>query len=86
MIEMMAALGVLGEYKGSQAREVMITLKDYENMRSRMEADTAPAQRRLSSGSRPSTAAEDMDEDDDSARPTQLYEGQRSYVAVDDEQ
>jgi len=85
MIEMMAALGVLGEYKGSQAREVMITLKDYERMRSRMETDTEPTPRRLGDGSHISGAAEDMDEDDDSAEPTQLYEGQRSYVSVDSE-
>jgi hypothetical protein len=29
---MMAAAGVLGEYKGSQAREVLMTLKEYEQM------------------------------------------------------
>jgi len=33
IIEMMAAAGILGEYKGSQAREVMMTLKEYEQMR-----------------------------------------------------
>ncbi len=32
MIEMMASMGVLGEYKGSQAREVMMTLEEYEQM------------------------------------------------------
>jgi S-DNA-T family DNA segregation ATPase FtsK/SpoIIIE len=37
MIEMMAALGILGEHKGSQAREVMMTLSDYEAMRERMQ-------------------------------------------------
>ena len=29
---MMAAAGVLGEYKGSQAREVMMTLKEYKSV------------------------------------------------------
>jgi len=33
IIEMMAAAGILGEYKGSQAREVMMTLKEYKQMR-----------------------------------------------------
>jgi S-DNA-T family DNA segregation ATPase FtsK/SpoIIIE len=33
IIEMMAAAGILGEYKGSQAREVMMTLKEYEQVR-----------------------------------------------------
>ena len=30
--------GILGEYKGSQAREVMMTLKEYEQMRKKTEA------------------------------------------------
>jgi len=41
MIEMMAASGILGEYKGSQAREVMITLKEYERKKEQMAADAA---------------------------------------------
>ena len=41
MIEMMAASGILGEYKGSQAREVTITLKEYERMKEQMTADAA---------------------------------------------
>jgi S-DNA-T family DNA segregation ATPase FtsK/SpoIIIE len=41
MIEMMAASGILGEYKGSQAREVTITLKEYERMKEQMAADKA---------------------------------------------
>ena len=32
IIEMMAAAGILGEYKGSQAREVLMTLNEYEQM------------------------------------------------------
>jgi S-DNA-T family DNA segregation ATPase FtsK/SpoIIIE len=32
IIEVMAAAGILGEYKGSQAREVLMTLKEYEQM------------------------------------------------------
>ncbi|MCK4913523.1 MAG: DNA translocase FtsK 4TM domain-containing protein [Planctomycetes bacterium] len=32
IIEMMASAGVLGEYKGSQAREVMMTLEEYEQL------------------------------------------------------
>lgn len=33
IIEMMAVAGILGEYKGSQAREVTMTLEDYEEMK-----------------------------------------------------
>lgn len=36
MIEMMAAGGLLGEYKGSQAREVTMTLDEYDAMRKQM--------------------------------------------------
>jgi hypothetical protein len=36
---MMAASGILGEYKGSQAREVTMTLKEYEKIRKQMEKD-----------------------------------------------
>jgi DNA segregation ATPase FtsK/SpoIIIE, S-DNA-T family len=37
MIEQMAALGVLGEYKGSQAREVMMGVEDWEQLRDELE-------------------------------------------------
>ncbi|HOT73798.1 MAG TPA: DNA translocase FtsK [Anaerohalosphaeraceae bacterium] len=33
IIEMMAAAGILGEYKGSQAREVTMTIEEYEEMK-----------------------------------------------------
>jgi S-DNA-T family DNA segregation ATPase FtsK/SpoIIIE len=39
IIEMMAAAGVLGEYKGSQAREVMMTLEEWERIRDQMDAE-----------------------------------------------
>lgn len=39
IIEMMAASGLLGEYKGSQAREVVMTLEEYEAMKKEMIAD-----------------------------------------------
>ncbi len=39
IIEMMAAAGILGEYKGSQAREVAMTAKEYEEAKKNMLAD-----------------------------------------------
>ncbi len=39
MIEAMASSGILGEYKGSQARECMMTLEEYENARKQMAMD-----------------------------------------------
>lgn len=40
IIEMMAFRGILGEYKGSQAREVIMTLEEYERMQGRAEKDS----------------------------------------------
>lgn len=39
IIEMMAASGILGDYKGSQAREVVMTLDEYEAMKKNMIRD-----------------------------------------------
>ena len=41
MIEMMAAAHILGEYKGSQAREVTMTLEEYEQMKERSERESS---------------------------------------------
>ena len=41
MIEVMAAIGILGEYKGSQAREVMVTEDEYEKIRQQMADEDA---------------------------------------------
>jgi predicted transcriptional regulator len=68
IIEMMAASGVLGEYKGSQAREVMMTVKEYEKIREQMEQDAEAGYKDLG---------------EDSSEPSYVSEGQRGYVAVD---
>ncbi|UCF42547.1 MAG: DNA translocase FtsK [Planctomycetota bacterium] len=68
IIEMMAASGILGEYKGSQAREVMMTLKEYEKIREQMEQDAEAGYKDLS---------------EDSSEPSYVSEGQRGYVSVD---
>jgi S-DNA-T family DNA segregation ATPase FtsK/SpoIIIE len=73
IIEMMAASGILGEYKGSQAREVVITAEDYKNIRRGMEADA-------------SAGYEDMAEDEEPAEPAYASEGQREYLAVDSDE
>ncbi len=39
MIETMAAAGILGEYKGSQAREVLMTIEEWEKIQQQMAAD-----------------------------------------------
>jgi S-DNA-T family DNA segregation ATPase FtsK/SpoIIIE len=74
IIEMMAASGILGQYKGSQAREVVVTLEEYENIRSQMEADGE-------------AGYEDMaEEDDESSEPAYVSEGQREYIAIDSDE
>src|SRR5690606_21416305 len=39
LIEAMAAAGIVGEYKGSQAREAQITLEQWEAMKAQQQAD-----------------------------------------------
>jgi S-DNA-T family DNA segregation ATPase FtsK/SpoIIIE len=70
IIEMMAAAGILGEYKGSQAREVMMTIKEYEKIRDQMEQDAEDGY---------------ADLEDDQDEHEYLSEGQRGYVSVDNE-
>jgi S-DNA-T family DNA segregation ATPase FtsK/SpoIIIE len=41
LIEAMAAAGILGSHKGSQAREVTMTLDEWEAMKEQMQADAA---------------------------------------------
>ncbi len=73
IIEMMAASGILGEYKGSQAREVVVTLEEYENIRRGMEADA-------------DAGYEDMADQDDASEPAYVSEGQREYLAIDSDE
>ncbi|UCE48976.1 MAG: hypothetical protein JSW47_02305, partial [Phycisphaerales bacterium] len=73
IIEMMAASGILGEYKGSQAREVVITQEEYENIRRQMEAEAE-------------AGYEDVAEDDDPSERAYISEGQREYIAIDSDE
>jgi len=70
IIEMMAAAGILGEYKGSQAREVMMTLEEYERVREQMEAEQE---------------LEESESDSSSSEPAYISEGQQGYVSTDSE-
>jgi len=69
IIEMMAGAGILGEYKGSQAREIMMTVEEYERVRERMEAENQ---------------AEES-ESQSSSEPAYISEGQRGYVSTDND-
>jgi len=70
MIEQMAALGVLGEYKGSQAREVMMTVEDWEQLR-----DQLQEQKESSQQTRPA-----------SSEAAYVNDGQQGYAAADKEE
>ncbi len=84
MIEMMAAAGILGEYKGSQAREVMMTLDEYERIRERMDADAAAGYKDL--------AEDDPDKSGPSVRedsrgePAYVSEGQQEYISTNSDE
>ena len=60
LIEQMAQTGMLGDYKGSQAREVNITLDEYEAIRAQAEADARAAAE--SAAQNPQAAAEASDD------------------------
>ena len=73
IIEMMAASGILGEYKGSQAREVIITLEEYERIREQMDEDAE-------------AGYEDLAEPNESSEPAYVSEGQQEYLATDNDE
>ena len=66
--------GILGEYKGSQAREVIITAEEYEQLREQMELDQAEDSQGTG------------DEEEDSDGPAYISEGQREYIVVDSDE
>ena len=74
MIEMMAAAGILGEYKGSQAREVLMTPEEYEAIRDQMDADAE-------------AGYADLADDADPGETAYATEGQQEYIssAADDD-
>ena len=81
IIEMMAAVGVLGEYKGSQAREVIMTLEEYERVREQLEAAAEAGyegrQAEIVSGEDSSVRKDSIGE------PDYVREGQRGYASVE---
>jgi len=82
IIEMMAAVGVLGEYKGSQAREVIMTLEEYERVREQLEA---AAEAGYEEGQAEIVSGEDSSVRKDSiGEPDYVREGQRGYASVEE--
>jgi S-DNA-T family DNA segregation ATPase FtsK/SpoIIIE len=77
IIETMGAIGILGEYKGSQAREVIMTLEEYERMCEQMATEAEQKCEDSSEDNRASKVNQ--------SKPAYLSEGQKGYVAVDEE-
>jgi S-DNA-T family DNA segregation ATPase FtsK/SpoIIIE len=76
MIEMMAGIGVLGEYKGSQAREVIMTVEEYEQFREKMEAESADYEEQ---------GGEETQADMQKQHYEGSAEGEYHYAAVDEQ-
>ncbi len=78
IIEMMAGAGILGDYKGSQAREVLMTIEDYEQL---LKDLNAGKQMTFDGMAEPAPAGEP-------AEPTYATEGQQGYLSteVDEEE
>jgi hypothetical protein len=67
----MAASGILGEYKGSQAREVLVTLEEYEQLR----------EQQVNANAEPGLA--EIDEDEKVPETAYATEGQQGYISTD---
>jgi len=76
IIEMMAASGILGEYKGSQAREVLMTLEEYEKLCAESAQGGEADAEGVGDGQAGSTPS----------HTSYINEGQKEYVAVDVEE
>ncbi len=82
IIEMMAGAGILGEYKGSQAREVLITLEEYEAICNQRDADAVAGFADL--------AEEEEEDPGEQTHAGHVYatEGQQEYISstMDDDE
>jgi S-DNA-T family DNA segregation ATPase FtsK/SpoIIIE len=77
IIEMMGVAGILGEYKGSQAREVLVTAEEYEEMREGIEEEDDYR-----------GTDDDYEEEEEEGKEGEqsyLNQGQREYISADDE-
>ncbi|MHA1599242.1 MAG: DNA translocase FtsK 4TM domain-containing protein, partial [Alphaproteobacteria bacterium] len=76
IIEMMGASGILGEYKGSQAREVTMTLSEYEEMKKEMAIEVTASAEDLAEGDDEEydEAAEEVDEADGADADDEEYD------------
>jgi S-DNA-T family DNA segregation ATPase FtsK/SpoIIIE len=84
LIEQMAAAGIIGEYKGSQAREVQIGIDEWEAMKAQAAADAAAAANQAEDDENAEDEEQDLEyeddeqaEDDDDAVPDEIEDEYR---------
>ena len=82
IIETMGATGLLGEYKGSQAREVVMTLDEYEAMKKNMIADEVAGYKDLTEDFDEDEEEEDAEDEDDGDEDE--YEEASEYIDDDE--
>ncbi len=85
IIEMMAASGILGEYKGSQAREILVTPKEFKNIQRQMQADADAGYKDLADEEEYEHETTE-DENLESQQTDYPTEGQKEYAALEDEE
>ena len=90
LIEQMAAVGLIGDYKGSQAREVTMTLDEYETLmaEAQADADAAAAEAQTSPTQDDQDTHDDVDQTADEQdawdKPQTEYEEQTQDEAEDE--
>jgi len=79
IIEQIAEAGMLGPYKGSQAREVVISKEEWEAMKAQAEADAQAAEAEAA------TASDDGEDDDLDGGAPAVYTADSDDPGVPDE-
>jgi DNA segregation ATPase FtsK/SpoIIIE, S-DNA-T family len=74
LIDQMAIAGIVGEYKGSQAREVLISLEEYKNIRRQMEHDAVTGYEDLQDKEEEEEPEQDDNEEQDDEIEDELEE------------
>ncbi len=85
IIEAMGASGILGEYKGSQAREVLMTIEEYERLKERMDADKQAGYTDMQDDQQPPDNDNSQDEPSDKS-PHSVKEVDYNYAPAPQQQ
>jgi len=87
LIDFMAEDGVVGQYAGSQAREVLITLDDWaaRNGTAPLPPDPAPRKLKIQPHAAPVVVDEDDDVDEDGDADDESYDADDAFTEDDDD-